>query len=228
MRQNKMLKTKVIDLRLNGKSLGQIYAETNVPKTTIRSWIKDIVLSEEQLKVLRDRTQHSLQLGRIINQEKNKRIRLSKESDLLKEGISQIGRLSERELLIACIALYWSEGFKNKHERRLGFCNSDPEMIVFYLNWLRKILGVKNEDILLRLCLNQSYIEKTEEIVNYWSKITELPNQQFTKTFYQNTKWKKQFNTGDYHGVLRIHVKDSLDQLLLMKGWIQGLKAQLV
>ena len=47
----------------------------------------------------------------------------------------------------------------------------------------------------------------------------------FTKTFYQNTAWKKQYNTDNYHGVLRIHVKDSLNCLLTMRGWIQGMKS---
>jgi len=58
--------------------------------------------------------------------------------------------------------------------------------------------------------------------MNYTTKLFILS--QFTKPFYQHTQWKKQYNTENYYGVLRIHVKDSLNQLFTMRGWIQGLK----
>jgi len=97
--------------------------------------------------------------------------------------------------------LYWGEGFKNKHEHRLGFCNSDPEMIKFYMKWLEKAFSVKKDRIIARLTLNESYKGKTEEIEEYWLKITGLQKSQFAKTFYQKTKWKKQYNEDNYHGV---------------------------
>ncbi len=128
-----------------------------------------------------------------------------------------------RELFIAGIALYWSEGFKSNHEHRLGFCNSDPNMIIFYLHWLEKSLGIK-KDIIARVTLNNSYKTKTREIEAYWSSITGIPVSQFTKPFYQKSQCKKQYNTDNYYGVLRIHVKNSLEYLFKMKGWIEGLK----
>jgi hypothetical protein len=129
---------------------------------------------------------------------------------------------------MAGIALYWGEGFKNKHEHRLGFCNSDPEMIKFYIKWLEKSFSVKKDSIIARLTLNESYKEKTEKIENYWGKVTGISKSQFTKTFYQKTKWKKQYKENNYHGVLRIHVKDSLDLLLLMRGFIERMKLSVI
>ncbi len=131
-------------------------------------------------------------------------------------------------MLIAGIALYWGEGFKNKHEHRLGFCNSDPEMVRFYIKWLEKSLGVERNSLIIRLTLNESYKNRTEEMKNYWLKVTEISKSQFTKTFYQKTKWKRQYNEDNYHGVLRIHVKDSLNLLLLMRGFIEGMKLNVV
>lgn len=228
MQHNQAFKDKVCQLRMKGLSLGQIYKETSVPKTTIRSWIKDIKLSERQLNKLKSRTQKALQEGRIRKQEQDKILRLNNEKELLHKAITRVGNLSGRDLFMAGIALYWGEGFKNKHEHRLGFCNSDPEMIKFYIKWLEKSFRVKKDSIIARLTLNESYKGKTGELENYWLKITGIPKSQFTKTFYQKTKWKKQYMDNNYHGVLRIHVKDSLNMLILTRGFIEGMKLNVV
>ncbi|HEX8932581.1 MAG TPA: hypothetical protein VF810_05470 [Patescibacteria group bacterium] len=227
MGHTQFLKDRVRNLRLQGLSLGQIRKETNLAKSTIRLWISDIILTKEQQKALRNRTQIALQAGRIRVQgiQKNKKIVLEKE--LLNIGKKEIGALTPRELFIAGIALYWAEGFKNKHEHRLGFCNSDSGMIKFYLRWLKESLEVEKEDLVLRLTLNESYKDKSEEIEKFWSDITEIPLSQFTKPFYQRTKWKKKYEDASYYGVLRIHIKDSLKYLLKMRGWIEGLKSNL-
>jgi len=227
VQHNQVIKNNVRQLRKKGLSLGQICEKTGVPKTTIRSWIKDIKLSQKQLDKLKSKTQKALQEGRINKQKQDKELRISNEKRLLLKGIARVGNLNNRNLFTAGVALYWGEGFKNKHEHRLGFCNSDPEMIRFYIKWLEKSLGVKKDSIIARLTLNESYKKRTKEIEDYWSKITGIPRNQFTKTFYQRTRWKKQYNEDNYYGVLRIHVKDSLNMLLLMKGFIEGLKLNL-
>ena len=227
MQHDQIIKNSVRQFRTKGLSLGQIWEKTGVPKTTIRSWIKDIKLSQKQLDELKSKTQKALQEGRIRKQNQDKALKLNNEKKLFHKGIVSVGSLNNRDFLIAGIALYWGEGFKNKHEHRLGFCNSDPGMIRFYIKWLEKSLGVKKDSIIVRLTLNESYKERTGEIENYWLKITGISKSQFTKTFYQKTKWKKQYNEDNYHGVLRIHVKDSLNMLLLMKGFIEGFKLNL-
>lgn len=224
MRYKQKVKGKVRQLRRKGLSLSQISQETNVPRATIRTWIRDINLSKDQIKTLKNRVQQFLQEGRIKFQKKQKNKRIEEEKELIKRGTDEIGQLTSREFLIAGISLYWAEGFKNKHEYRLGFCNSDPYMIKFYIYWLKKNLKIKKEQLIVRLTLNYSYKDKTDKMQNYWSDVTGVPLDQFTKPFFQTSKWKKHYNTQNYHGVLRIHVRDSLNQLLKMKGWIEGLK----
>lgn len=224
MRYKQSIKDKVRYLRREGFSLGQISQTTKLPRTTIRTWIKDIVLSENQLKVLKERVQEALQGGRIKSQMIQKDKKDKKQKRLMKNGIQEIGGLSPRDFLIAGISLYWAEGFKNRHEHRLGFCNSDPSMIKFYISWLEKCLGISKDRIIVRLTLNYSYESKIIDMQDFWVKTIGVPLNQFTKPFFQTSKWKKQYNTDNYHGVLRVHVKDSLDHLLKMKGWIEGLK----
>ena len=218
------IKNQVRELRVLGKSLNEIQYQTNVPRTTIRDWISDIILSDKQKEVLKNRVMKVLQEGRIEAQKIRKEKRTKQVNDLFTRGVKAIGSLNARDIFIAGIALYWAEGFKNRHEHRLGFCNSDPAMIIFYLKWLKKSLNVDNKDLIARVTINKSYEEKTREIELYWSKKTGIPLEQFTKPFYQNTVWKKQYSDNNYYGVLRVHVKNSLFSLLEMKGWIEGLK----
>jgi len=214
-------------LRVAGLSLGQIQKQTNVPKTTIQLWTRGIVQSEEQKELIRKNVLVGLQEGRIVAQSLQKQTRVAKEKSLFLKGVNEIGELTQRELHIAGVALYWAEGFKNRHEHRLGFCNSDPNMIKFYLRWLDSVLGVDKQDIVLRLALNFCYKDKTEDILLYWVRQLDISVSQFTKTFYQKSQWKKQYNNDRYYGVLRVHVKNSLDYLLKMKGWISGLENSL-
>lgn len=225
MRYKQDISNEVRQLRIDGLSLNQINRKTKIPITTIRNWVSDISLSEKQKEILIKRSQTALQKGRIKAQIIQKRVKIENEKEMHSKGKKEIGELTQKEFFIAGIALYWAEGFKNKHEHRLGFCNSDPAMIKFYVTWLEKNLGINKKNLVIRLTLNQSYKDKAEEIQKYWSKIVKIPLRQFTKTFYQNTKWKKQYNNHDYHGVLRIHVKNSLNSLLKMRGWIEGLKS---
>ena len=218
------VKDEVRNLRLSGLSLNEIHEVKAIPKTTIRGWIKHIKLSGEQRKKFKERTLDRLQKGRIKAQLLQKEKRLRNEKDLMQKGIQKVGKLSKRELFIAGVALYWAEGFKNKYEHRLGFCNSDPLMMKFYVRWLEACLDIKKDQLVARVTLNKSYEPKIKEIEKYWSEFLDISLSQFTKPFYQNSIWKKEFNTDIYKGVLRIHVKDSLNDLLKMKGWIEGLK----
>lgn len=218
------IKDKVRYLRQKGFSLGQIYQGTNVPRTTIRTWIKDIILSKNQTEALRNRVQKALQKGRVKSQKIQRVKRLKNEKKLMESGINEIGQLSPRDFLIAGVSLYWAEGFKNRHEHRLGFCNSDPHMVKFYIHWLEKYLSVSRNQLVVRLTLNNLYKDKVNEMQSFWAKVIGISLSQFAKPFFQTSKWKKQYSTSNYHGVLRIHVKESLDHLLKMKGWIEGLK----
>jgi hypothetical protein len=51
-----------------------------------------------------------------------------------------LGRLSEREFLVAGVALYAGEGSKTDGDVR--FANSDPRMIVFFCSWLRRFFEI--------------------------------------------------------------------------------------
>ncbi len=217
------LKLKARKQRSLGESIKIIAKNLNVSSSTVSLWCKDIQLSPKQIKRL-ERRAHDPNYGkRLENSLKQQKIRIEKTDKLRREGIKEIGKLNKRELFIAGASLYWAEGFKN--DNLAGFCNSDPDMIKFFLTWLRNCFGYKNKDFRLRVGANECFKEKVKEIETFWSNLTKIPREQFQKPFYQKVKWQKKYeHPENYHGVLRIRVKKSTDFLRKIKGFIEGLK----
>jgi hypothetical protein len=84
---------------------------------------------------------------------------------LLAEGRARIGRLSEREFLVAGVALYAGEG--SKQDGRVRFVNSDPRMVVFFCSWLRHFYEVDESRLRLVLYLHQGL--DLSAAIAYWS-----------------------------------------------------------
>jgi hypothetical protein len=216
------LKFKARSMRSGGESIKVIAKKLSVSSGTVSLWCRDVKLSQKQLREL-ERRAHDPNYGkRLENSLKQQKIRIEKTKRLFEEGISQVGKLNKRELFLAGIALYWAEGFKS--DSQAGFCNSDPNMIKFFLTWLKTCFGYKNSDFRLRVGLNESFRDKTNEIEDFWARLTIIDKENFQKPFYQKVKWQKQYDHPEnYHGVLRIRVRKSTDFLRKICGYINGL-----
>lgn len=210
-------------LREKGFSINEIAGKIGFSKRTVSRWCNDIILNSKQKRILwsRAKTKYKENFRKYCERKHQKTV--DKINKLKNEGIENIGKLNNRELFISGVALYWAEGFKK--DMRFGFANTDPEMIKFCLKWLRECLGISNKEITLSVTVNISYQDKIEAIEKYWGKVTGIPKIQFTKPFFQKTKWLKEYeNPDDYYGVLRIRVARSTDLLRKIKGYIEGLK----
>lgn len=217
------LKIEARKLRCGGESIKVIAKKLSVSPSSVSIWCKDVKLSPEQITELEHRAHDPRYGKRLENSLKQQRQRIEKTINLINKGIAEVGKLSKRELFISGISLYWAEGFKR--DSLAGFCNSDPDMIKFFLSWLKKCFNYKNEDVRLRVGLNESFLEKTKIIENFWSNLTGISKTQFQKPFYQQVKWQKKFkNPENYHGVLRIRIRKSTDFLRKIHGFIEGLK----
>ena len=149
-----------------------------------------------------------------------KRIKREKEAEIA--GIKEVGKLSERDLLVAFAALYWGEG--SKKNRRLFIINSDPEMVKFLFRVFRELFNVKDERFSLAVGINISHKKRDDEVKNYWAKITGIPKSQFRKTIFVKTKNKKIYkNFQSYYGMLRINITKSIDIYYKTMGLIRGL-----
>lgn len=213
-------------IRRQGQSIKKIAKGLDVSPGSVHSWCQDIKLSPEQRKKLDQKVLNALQRGRKKAAEKQRRRRLEEIKELKSKGIKEVGNLNKREFFLAGVALYWAEGFKK--DRRLGFANSDPRMIKFFLKWLINICEVPKKDIRLRVGLNISHKYRVREVEKYWSRITNIPLSQFQKPFFQKFKWKKKFKDPEnYFGVLRIRANKQRRLFRKIHGFIQALRSQI-
>ena len=122
-------------------------------------------------------------------------------------GKRDVGKLSKRDIHMVGLGLYWGEGYK-KGSQELGFTNSDPALILFYVEWLNRIYNIEPDSLILRVSINMQHKERIKEVVEYWSSLTQIPLSQFTKSSLIKTTSKKVYaNTAPHYGTLRIKVR---------------------
>ena len=108
------------------------------------------------------------------------------------------------------LGLYWGEGYKESNGE-MGFTNSNPRMILFYLKWL-KLFNISNDQLIFRLTINKIFESEKKKIMNFWMKYLNAKEFQFSKTTIINTNLKKTNtkNIDSYKGILRVKVRRGL------------------
>jgi hypothetical protein len=209
--------------RQNGLSIRDISQELKLPISTVHLWVKDIKLQAKQLQNLKTRHRQAMIEGQIKANLSKRLVKDKYQKRIMDQAKKLVGNVSTREIRLLCIALYWAEGFKK--DSRMGFANSDPDMIKIFLKWLIEIEKIPATDIRLRVGINISHKDSISRIEASWASTTGIPLSQFQKPFFQKTKWKKTYqNSNDYIGVLRIRINNSNLLFNKIKGMIEGLK----
>lgn len=112
-----------------------------------------------------------------------------------------------KELAAIGAMLYWGEGSKGSIENpasTVDFANSDPNMIAVFMKFLRSIysLDEKKFRIYLYCYANQD----VSELIDFWSKISAIPSNQFSKP-YVRTDFKEVGRKMKY-GLIHIRYND--------------------
>ena len=110
----------------------------------------------------------------------------------------------EQLLRIAGLMLYWGEGAK-KNSHSVDFANSDPEMIAIFLQFLRNIYQI--DESRLRIYLYSYNSLPTNELITYWSKVTNIPTTQFSKPYIRLNSDLKHDKM--QHGLIHIRYADT-------------------
>lgn len=217
-----LLRLEARKLRKMGTSVKKIEKILKVSRGTASRWTKDIILSIEQLEYLRQSSIKGAELGRLKSAFLQKERRLKFMEDEKSKGIEELSKMTEREFLVAGLALYWGEG--SKGDRRIEFCNSDPRMIKFFIRWLQSCFGVRIEDLRGCLGINEAHLKREDIVKQYWSTLTDIPLDQFRKTFFKKTANKKVYeNFNEHYGTLSIRVAKSAALFYKVMGLIEGL-----
>lgn len=219
------LKEKARELRRGGFPINKIKEELKLSKSTVSAWCRDIVLTEEQYKKIKKEHILKTQKGRLLGAEMNKNKRLSAIKSAEVFGESLIKKISKRELLLIATALYWSEGSKSERTSGFIFVNSDPEMILLMKLFLVNILNIPKQDIVCSIQINRIHEKRIKIVLNFWKKLLNLPDSQFRKPYYVNTKVNKVYqNYENYYGICRLIMKRGMNLKYKMLGLIKAMK----
>ncbi len=207
-------------MRKLGKTYNEILKTIPVAKSTLSLWLRKVDLTKPQRQRITERRKAAQQRGGA----RRHKIRLDQTNSIIIECKKDVENLSNRDLFLLGIALYWAKGSKQKEYRPsvlTQFANSDPHMVKLFIKWLFEFGNVTADNLLVTVHLHKNHIERLEEITEYWSSITSLPRSQFTKPILKkhNPKSKRR-NTGDtYKGLVSIRVRRSTELNQRINGW---------
>lgn len=217
-------KEKAFKLRKQGKSYNEINRTLGVPKSTLSSWLKTIPFSV-QVRDANIRHSKIVWAKNIIEYNRHRSKEYRKETKyLLKKFAKEIPPISDRNLFLIGLALFWAEGGK-REKWNVRFVNSDPTMIRVIMKFFRKICNVPNKKFTLRIHLYPNIKEETAK--KFWLKATKLHMSQFRKSQTQvssSSKSKRPINRLP-HGTLHINIGDAYLNKKI-KGWLLGLSKQ--
>jgi transcriptional regulator with XRE-family HTH domain len=172
-----LIKEKAITRRRQGYSLQEIADECNITKSTASLWLRNIQLDSNAKQRLASRV--------LVGQAKTKETKNKKRKQLfekyLLEAKNEIDTIHFNTSIIrlSCALLFWCEGSKNTIQ--VKFTNSDPEMVKYYLQLLRK--GFSIDESKLRALVHLHEYHNEQKQIDFWSKVTRIPKNQFYRSY---------------------------------------------
>jgi hypothetical protein len=148
----------------------------NVSKGTVSVWVRDITLSSEQIATLKEKQRRYAGQNRGAQENRRKH-------QALRSRYQEQGRAAAREmrpLHFAGCMLYWAEGAKRRNS--IYFVNSDPNMLLLFMRFLRQELHVSDDTISLYIQCHVSDPLAIHNIEHYWIGLLDLPLSSIRKT----------------------------------------------
>ncbi|WP_330312341.1 hypothetical protein OHS17_13330 [Streptomyces sp. NBC_00523] len=211
------LRAKARELRLEGKTYDRIQVELGCSKSSISLWVRDLPKpprrSREDASAIARRGWEATLERREAERQQTKR-----------DAAAEIGTMTERELFVLGVGLYWAEGTKAKPHRRqerVTFVNSDPHMIRVFLAWLR-LLKVPPEHLRFHVHIHESADASDAE--RFWREEVGRPGTFGKTTLKTHNPTTNRKNTGEgYHGCLVVRVNKSAELYRRIEGWWCGI-----
>ena len=196
-------KTQAFESRKFGRSYNEIRAKLGVPKSTLSGWLKDADWSEKIKSTLIEKSKkYSSIRMRKLTAIRGKHLEQAYK-EARNEAKEEFEYLKLYPLFIAGLTIYWGEGDKlNKHFVRIA--NVDPIMIRSFVNFLLKVCSIPKNKVRASILIYPDL--EAISCVDYWSKKSGLPKQNFIKciTIKGRHKTKKL-----EHGVCNIYISST-------------------
>ncbi|MEK7660047.1 MAG: hypothetical protein AAB343_02480 [Patescibacteria group bacterium] len=111
----------------------------------------------------------------------------------------------ETLLSVAGIMLYWGEGTKSGTSVALS--NSDPDLILLFVRFLRKICGI--DETRLRILMHYYPHQSERELKEFWARTVQIPLTQFSKSRIHNTS-RGSYKRLSAYGTVSVRYSDVL------------------
>lgn len=188
------LRKRAVGLRRRGWSYNVISARLGVGKSTLSQWLREIPYQPNKQVIAR------IRLGPARAAASKGRRRSQQILLLRAQGQKELGRLSERDLLLLGLGLYLGEGSKVYESVRL--VNSDPLVVRIAMRWLRQSCGVPERNFVVTV---HTYPDiSSNAAIRYWSRTTGVPQRQFEpvqvdRRLNKSAKKRRQLPYGTAH-----------------------------
>lgn len=213
------VREKARELRLQGMTYDQIQVELGCSKGSISLWVRDLPKPErkrsrEESSAIGQRGWEATLQRRDVERQAQKQ-----------RAADEVGAMTDRELFLLGVGLYWAEGTKSKPYRtqeRVTFVNSDPGMIAVFLAWLR-LLGVDDDALRFHVLIHETADAAGAE--RFWADLTGAAPSAFGKTSLKKHSPKtNRKNVGEnYRGCLAVRVLKSAELYRRIEGSWYGI-----
>jgi transposase-like protein len=188
--------------RDEGAAINEIARRVGVSKSSVSLWVRDIELTASQKQALVDRNpaynrQHS---GWMKVAERRRAERVANQQEGRRRA-----RIGDGRFVGGCM-LYWAEGAKERNQ--LQFCNSDPAMVRYFVDFLRECFALSDDEISIRCYLYADHLVEQARIEEYWLDALALPHTSLRRSIVNvYSKYSKRKRVGNLpYGTCRVVV----------------------
>lgn len=201
---------KAIELRKLGWSYPAIKNELKVSKASLSLWLHKYPLTEKQIRLLSplSRERRVEHFRETFRKKREKSL-----DDAYQVEIKNIGKLSQREVYLMGLMLYWGEGLKATRGT-ISFANTNPAMMRMAVYWLVKCMGFNKERLRVKLHLYSDM--NLDSMTQYWSGQLGIPTSQFRKPCIKESKFGNLTQKGFGYGTCDLSICDTRKKDLIM------------
>lgn len=212
-------RVRAVQLRKRGQTYGEIAKKIKVSKSTLSLWLSKVEVPREFVFRIQQKKLEAVRLG----WEARRKERIDRTQRIIISARSEVKRLMREPLWIVGVTLYWAEGHKEKLWRPgtlVTFTNMDEDTIILFMDWCRKFLQVGDDDFVPTLYIHDSRRTHTNEMRKWWARKLAINPGNIAVYYKKSAKKHVRHNDADdYHGVLRVRVKRSVDMNRRIAGW---------
>jgi transcriptional regulator with XRE-family HTH domain len=158
------------ELRAQAWTLLEIAEELGVSKSSVSLWVRDVEFAARPRRKTAARSQGPNKL---------RARKLAQIEHYDERGRERLRSLDEQAFLTAGVALYAGEGAKT--DGRVRLANTDPDIIRFFCDWLRRFFSIDESRFRGYLYLHEGL--DLEAASEHWAEIAGIPLSQFRKPY---------------------------------------------